>query len=204
MTNYVTTATTIFENNQAVGWWTDKNTGESLVGKRPLGMISALIHSEFSEAMEGLRKDLNDDHLPERKMVEVEIADAAIRAYDFLGSEISLSPTMVDDRVLETATDYVKTTLEELKPETPVDYIAAMHVLTSDGYASCALCFPEYPEAGNSAFAERCLAIIIGCETFSEEFGYDLQGAMKDKLAYNLNRADHKLENRNKEGGKQF
>jgi hypothetical protein len=38
-----------------------------------------LIVSEVAEAMEGARKDLYDDHLPHRKMLDVELADALIR-----------------------------------------------------------------------------------------------------------------------------
>lgn len=33
-------------------------------------------------------------------------------------------------------------------------------------------------------------------------FGYDLAGAMQDKLKFNRTREDHKIENRRKEGGK--
>lgn len=46
----------------------------------------ALIHSEISEALEGHRKDLADDHLPHRKAVEVELADAVIRIFDLAGA----------------------------------------------------------------------------------------------------------------------
>lgn len=49
------------------------------------GTFIALMHSELSEAMEGARKDLMDDHLPHRKMVEVELADAVIRILDYAG-----------------------------------------------------------------------------------------------------------------------
>lgn len=35
--------------------------------------------------MEGMRKNLMDDHLPHRKMVEVELADAMIRILDYCG-----------------------------------------------------------------------------------------------------------------------
>ena len=76
---------------------------------------------EIAEAMEGERKDLMDDHLPHRKMAEVELADAVIRILDYAGA-----------------------------------------------------------------------------------FGYDVEGAIEEKLEYNKHRADHKRENRAKEGGKQF
>ena len=41
-----------------------------------------LVVSEVAEAMEGDRKNLMDDHLPHRKMIEVELADALIRILD--------------------------------------------------------------------------------------------------------------------------
>ena len=63
------------------GWWEgvtiDIHTG---------GFKISLIHSEVSEALEGLRKNLMDPHLPHRKNVEVEMADAVIRIMDFCGA----------------------------------------------------------------------------------------------------------------------
>ena len=47
------------------------------------GTMIALMHSELSEAMEGVRKNKQDDHLPHRKAVEVELADAIIRILDY-------------------------------------------------------------------------------------------------------------------------
>jgi NTP pyrophosphatase (non-canonical NTP hydrolase) len=43
----------------------------------------ALIHSEISECLEGVRKDTMDDKLPHRKMEAVELADAIIRIMDY-------------------------------------------------------------------------------------------------------------------------
>jgi NTP pyrophosphatase (non-canonical NTP hydrolase) len=43
----------------------------------------ALMHSELSEALEGLRGNLMDDKLPHRPMVEVELADCVIRIFNY-------------------------------------------------------------------------------------------------------------------------
>jgi NTP pyrophosphatase (non-canonical NTP hydrolase) len=101
------------------GWHTDINTGVLL--DRNKGEMIALIHSEISEALEGERKGLMDDHLPNRPMVEVEMADAIIRIMDYCG-----------------------------------------------------------------------------------RFNHDIGGAIMEKLEYNRNRKDHKIENRIKDGGKKF
>lgn len=53
--------------------------------QREVGTCLMLIVSEIAEAMEGDRKDLMDDHLPHRKMCEVELADAIIRILDLAG-----------------------------------------------------------------------------------------------------------------------
>lgn len=69
----------------SAGWYTDLETGEPI--KRNFGEVIALMHSELSEALEGWRKDLMDDHLPHRKMAEVELADCIIRILDTAGAE---------------------------------------------------------------------------------------------------------------------
>lgn len=52
--------------------------------RNPLELI-ALIHSEASEALEGVRKGLMDDHLPHHKMETVELADIVVRVLDYAG-----------------------------------------------------------------------------------------------------------------------
>lgn len=75
--------------SRKAGWYTDPATG--LVLERNVPEMLCLIHSEISEAMEGYRKDLPDDKLPHRPMVEVELADAMIRIGDlatYLGCDL--------------------------------------------------------------------------------------------------------------------
>jgi NTP pyrophosphatase (non-canonical NTP hydrolase) len=109
----------IHANAKAAGWWTNLETGKPR--ERNKAELICLMHSELSEAMEGVRKGLQDDHLPTRPMEEVELADCIIRILDYCGG-----------------------------------------------------------------------------------FGLDIEGAVIEKIAYNKNRADHKVENRKKSGGKKF
>ena len=76
--------TKIHNQNVIAGWWGDLHTGEPV--DRNMGELLCLVHSEISEAMEGHRKDLMDDKLPHRKMLEVELADAVIRIFDIAGA----------------------------------------------------------------------------------------------------------------------
>ena len=106
--------------SKEAGWYTDLATMQPVTPSIELiAMKLALIHSEVSEALEGERKNLMDDHLPRRKMGEVELADAIIRIADLAGF-----------------------------------------------------------------------------------LGYDLGGAIMEKLEYNAQREDHKIENRLAAGGK--
>lgn len=81
----------IHQGNVKAGWWTNLETGETLTSKqgespkRNIPEMLCLIHSEVSEAMEGFRKNLMDDKLPHRPMLEVELADAVIRILDMCG-----------------------------------------------------------------------------------------------------------------------
>lgn len=71
----------VHEANQK--WWHDLETGERLV--RNKAEMIALMHSELSEMLEGVRKNLMDDHLPHLTSEAVELADLMIRAFDYAG-----------------------------------------------------------------------------------------------------------------------
>ena len=68
-----TLAAAIYAQNVEAGWWDNP---------RETGTILMLCVSELAEAMEGDRKSLQDDHLPHRSMMEVELADTIIRILD--------------------------------------------------------------------------------------------------------------------------
>lgn len=65
-------------------WWTDLATGE--LQKLNIGELLMLTVSELAEAMEGHRKGLMDDKLPQYPMFDVELVDCLIRVLDMFGA----------------------------------------------------------------------------------------------------------------------
>ena len=90
--------------SRKAGWWTYSETGVDLrehccvgtrLGKALVAEKLCLIHSEVSEAMEGHRKGLMDDKLPQFKAMTVELADACIRIFDLAGAlGLELGPAL--------------------------------------------------------------------------------------------------------------
>ena len=78
------------------GWWQDPKTGVNYLelvrdpsnrfGKALISEKLMLNVSELAEGMEGLRKGLMDDKLPHVTMLEAELADTVIRAFDLAGA----------------------------------------------------------------------------------------------------------------------
>lgn len=164
-------------------WWHD------LEGKpidRNKGEMFMLMLSELSEAMEGARKDLMDDHLPHRKMEEVEVADFVIRLLDYAaGFHYDLKQRSATEfRVSLTSMNKGERLFEISK--------VVMHIERTQ--------LSRY--ASNTSF--YIATAIIMCEEYCDDFGYDLWTAVDEKCAYNITRADHQLENRKKEGGKKW
>ena len=169
----------IYQQNKAVGWWDDPH--------RCLPTCVQLINTEIAEATEGDRKNQMDDHLTQRKMAEVELADALIRTLDLAGhcGWKMINPCYPDPLVYSaqsTATRHLVLTVSAGN--------LGLAVMAKDPYSKEAQHF--------YSILVRTLVEVANLES------YDLHGAMMEKLEYNRKRSDHKRENRAKEGGKKY
>lgn len=162
-------------------WWTDLQTGQPIT--RNKGELLMLVITELSEATDGIRRNMMDDKLPHRSMEEVEMADAKIRLLDFAGGfGIEL---------------YEVNGFGESHPDLVFGENKAENMLKI-----CALVVEIYVnEYGYSQSISGTIAII---EAYCKKFGLDLDGAMAEKMDYNLTRADHQREARLAANGKKF
>jgi hypothetical protein len=164
-------ATQVHEANRK--WWTNLETGDYPI-ERNTNELLMLVVSELAEAMEGHRKNLVDDKLPHRKMIEVELADALIRLLDIAGRYKYSFDTYYGFNVWSGN--------------------AASNLFTLVRYVSNPLFRLE------QAVVTSAVAVV----NYAEYAGYDVWGAVDEKMIFNVTRADHSIEHRLTVHGKKY
>lgn len=176
--------------NVAAGWWTDLNTGASLVSTRNRPEMMLLAISEIVEAWEG--EELMDDHLPQYPMPIVEFADAFIRLCDQCGAE-GFEVTQQD--------------IERFANETEIeiDYFGICIYIARalEGYRKRTKT-EQFMKYRDNMIQALLMSVSLGKLYLMEEGieEYDFYDVVDAKIEYNQNRADHKIDNRKLEGGK--
>lgn len=161
----------IHQQNKEMGWW-DK--------PRSFATFACLFHSELSEAMEGDRKGLMDDHLPQYEMFKVEMADYVIRCLDWIGSRNIKLPVV---------------SVEKNRKADRLEFIAHCHNVTSEAFVVMA-------RNDDELLAAKWLMYGVGMAL--HVIGGDAEKIILEKVEYNKHRADHKRDNRAKAGGKAY
>lgn len=176
----------IHADNIRAGWWKTipaPGPGDyATTIPRNIGELLCLVHSEISEADEGLIGNLFDDKLPHRLMFEVELADTSIRVLDILGYH-----------------KFPGTILP--KGAFPIIYgdnpIRLMHRTVSQA-------MEEFRKGRANNGCHRLTLLLSLIHYTALALGLDLSGAIAEKRAFNAQRADHKIEARQAVGGKSF
>jgi hypothetical protein len=149
--------------------------------ERNIGELIMLCVSEVSEALEGHRKNLPDDKLPHRSMLEVELADTIIRLLDIAGGfKLNI------ERYYALDVQWSSNTAENL--------LQVVKLLTK-----------TYDEHRNDTmFGAYISTTIRAIEQMSEHLALDIWAAYEEKMAYNAQREDHKIEHRLSAHGKKY
>jgi len=183
----VKTARDVHHQAVSAGWWTDIESGETLIGKRDFIGMCGLIVTEITEAYDGYRTNSMDDKLPHRQQIEVELADAFIRmadtsigcGLDLEAGLLAVGPGFVPFEPLATTEEYL---------------------LQIIGYVSYSI---EGHRKRDFVKREKNMAkAMFAVMVLGVNMGLDIRGAVAEKSAFNAVRPDHKLENRLKDGGK--
>lgn len=180
-------------------WWKDPATGLAIV--RNKGQMRMLMISEVSEAMEGERKNLKDDKLSHRPMAEVELADVVIRAFDYAGGwgynlrdiwqhrlELDCAPS--DAVPVHFNDEWRKFNRESDKGEMLEQLCVTIIKIGQPSIVS--------------GPGPMLSVLLFNCEFYCRLFGYDLWGAVFEKLQYNFTRKDHQAEARLRVDGKKW
>lgn len=166
-------------------WWRDLVTGDPI--ERDEGELYSLMASELSEALEGERKNLDDDKLPQFKMAGVEMCDFSIRILDYTGRRGI--PVFDHIDISRERFPWVNVTPSSNR----AGLIWKMHkrLAATDGMLA---------RSKSDSFS----FLIADARLYCEVFGYPFDEAYEAKMLYNATRVDHTHEARKMADGKKF
>ncbi len=181
------------------GWWTDLQTGEPV--KRNTGEILMLAVSEVCEAADAWENRDMDDKLPHRRGVEVELADFLIRNFDTmtgLGHKKAFCVAL--DRLEHRMVPCHGTDGGPPSERRFLGIIRHMaDAMEADRKSTMSKEWADIPGLVIGVAQATRAAIRLATLVHA-----DLIAAIEEKVAYNRNRADHKIENRKQAGGKKW
>lgn len=184
----------IHAGNVAAGWWTDLATGASILETRNKAELLMLTVSELSEGSEGFAQDLNDDKLPQYKMLDVELADAAIRLCDQIGAVAHL-----DEFGLVIAGCHSRGTIEAWGMRTLAVDGALMLIVNQ-----LSLAMEHVRKNRTTKYRLALWDALLTIFRFADQRGIELHEIIEAKRAFNAQRSDHKVANRLQADGKKF
>ena len=171
-------ATEVHELSLKQGWWKQYTT---VWDRHETAM--ALVVSELCEGLEGVRKDLMDDHLPHHKNVDVELADALIRLLDmFMAYELEWG-----------VQDFARLVESHVR-----------HYDNTSGYPEEMMIWLRWVISNRRSERSEVMLGIIFTLALAEHRGIDIMSIAREKFEYNKIRNDHKEAERAKKGGKSF
>lgn len=198
-----TLATAVHQGNIDAGWWSNPKTGERI--ERNVGELLCLVHSEVTEAWDGFIGDLMDDKLPHRKMVEVEIADAQIRLLDIAGAFAVNLDFEPQSSVFDTGTTRERPLVQSASCQLLFDTSTAMNNIHRDIDRAMEGARKKKKDSdGVLVFNKEVATTFYHLEQLGRYLRLDVRSAMSEKIIFNSQREDHKIENRVLDGGKSF